>query len=79
MLPVDSCDFKIAHPVSPLSSLDIYSALRLGDSCIGRGFFSVPCPQSGDPCINNCTGGERSHCHPYNEFDKQISLATYFA
>ncbi|KAL7486168.1 hypothetical protein ACHAW6_011765 [Cyclotella cf. meneghiniana] len=35
---------------------DIYSALRLGDSCIGRGFFSVPCTQSGDPCINNCTG-----------------------
>eukprot|EP00804_Cyclotella_cryptica_P001611 CCRYP_014950-RA/>CCRYP_014950-RA protein AED:0.07 eAED:0.07 QI:291/1/1/1/0.8/0.81/11/1918/632 len=35
---------------------DIYSALRLGDSCIGRGFFSEPCPQSGDPCINNCTG-----------------------
>jgi hypothetical protein len=35
---------------------DIYTALRLGDSCIGRGFFNNPCSQFGDPCINDCTG-----------------------
>eukprot|EP00804_Cyclotella_cryptica_P028860 CCRYP_008443-RA/>CCRYP_008443-RA protein AED:0.06 eAED:0.06 QI:0/0.93/0.88/1/1/1/17/370/2761 len=35
---------------------DIYAALRLGDSCIGRGFFYVPCTQFGDKCINDCTG-----------------------
>jgi hypothetical protein len=28
---------------------DIYTALRLGDSCIGRGFFNNPCSQFGDP------------------------------
>ena len=37
---------------------DIYTALRLGDSCIGRGFFNNPCSQFGDPCTNDCTGGK---------------------
>ncbi|KAL7519280.1 hypothetical protein ACHAWX_004062 [Stephanocyclus meneghinianus] len=35
---------------------DIYSALRLNDSCIGRGFFlSGVCSGNGNPCIS-CTG-----------------------
>ena len=35
---------------------DIYSALRLYDSCIGRNFLSsTPCSGNGDPCIT-CTG-----------------------
>lgn len=38
---------------------DIYTALRLGSSCIGRGFFKDgrKCANNfGDPCINDCTG-----------------------
>ncbi len=34
---------------------DIYSALRLNDSCIGRGFRATPCNNNGDACIT-CTG-----------------------
>ncbi len=34
---------------------DIYTALRLNDSCIGRNFLSSPCSGNGDPCIT-CTG-----------------------
>ncbi len=34
---------------------DIYSALRLYDSCIGRNFLSSPCSGNGDPCLT-CTG-----------------------
>ncbi len=34
---------------------DIYSALRLADSCIGRNFLSTPCTGNGDPCLT-CTG-----------------------
>ncbi len=34
---------------------DIYSALRLYDSCIGRNFLSTPCSGNGDPCLT-CTG-----------------------
>ena len=34
---------------------DIYSALRLYDSCIGRNFLSSPCSGNGDPCLS-CTG-----------------------
>ena len=34
---------------------DIYTALRLGDSCIGRGFMSTQCSGSGDRCTD-CTG-----------------------
>ncbi|MEE8522300.1 MAG: PepSY domain-containing protein, partial [Thermoanaerobaculia bacterium] len=34
---------------------DIYSALRLNDSCIGRNFLSTPCTGNGDPCLT-CTG-----------------------
>jgi hypothetical protein len=43
---------------------DIYTALRLGDSCIARGFFFQPCDQYGDPC-NECTGGKYNiYIHP---------------
>jgi hypothetical protein len=34
---------------------DIYSALRLNDSCIGRNFLASNCSGFGDPCLN-CTG-----------------------
>ncbi|KAL3802772.1 hypothetical protein HJC23_007549 [Cyclotella cryptica] len=35
---------------------DIYSALRLNDSCIGRGFFlSAVCSGNGNPCLS-CSG-----------------------
>ena len=34
---------------------DIYTALRLNDSCIGRNFLSNPCTGNGDPCLT-CTG-----------------------
>jgi hypothetical protein len=34
---------------------DIYSALRLYDSCIGRNFLPNNCSGNGDPCLN-CTG-----------------------
>ena len=34
---------------------DIYTALRLNDSCIGRNFLSSPCSGNGDPCLT-CTG-----------------------
>jgi len=34
---------------------DIYSALRLNDSCIGRHFTSSVCSGNGDPCLT-CTG-----------------------
>jgi hypothetical protein len=34
---------------------DIYTALRLNDSCIGRNFQSSPCSGNGDPCLT-CTG-----------------------
>ena len=34
---------------------DIYTALRLNDSCIGRNFRATPCTGNGDPC-NTCTG-----------------------
>eukprot|EP00804_Cyclotella_cryptica_P025581 CCRYP_002822-RA/>CCRYP_002822-RA protein AED:0.08 eAED:0.08 QI:1628/1/1/1/0.77/0.6/10/590/602 len=35
---------------------DIYSALRLNDSCIGRGFFlSALCSGNGNPCLS-CSG-----------------------
>ena len=34
---------------------DIYSALRLNDSCIGRHFRSTVCNNNGDPCLT-CTG-----------------------
>ena len=34
---------------------DIYTALRLNTSCIGRNFLSTPCSGNGDPCIT-CTG-----------------------
>jgi hypothetical protein len=34
---------------------DIYTALRLGDSCIGRNFNSSPCGGNGNPC-KSCTG-----------------------
>jgi len=34
---------------------DIYSALRLEDSCIGRNFTTSNCSGNGDPCLN-CTG-----------------------
>jgi len=34
---------------------DVYSALRLYDSCIGRNFLPTNCSGNGDPCLN-CTG-----------------------
>ncbi|MEM9555024.1 MAG: PepSY domain-containing protein [Acidobacteriota bacterium] len=34
---------------------DIYTALRLNSSCIGRNFRSTPCSGFGDPCLT-CTG-----------------------
>ena len=34
---------------------DIYTALRLNTSCIGRNFRSTNCTGFGDPCLN-CTG-----------------------
>jgi len=34
---------------------DIYSSLRLNDSCIGRNFQSTVCSGNGDPCLT-CTG-----------------------
>lgn len=34
---------------------DIYTALRLDDSCIGRNFRATPCTGFGDPCLT-CTG-----------------------
>jgi hypothetical protein len=34
---------------------DIYSALRLNDSCIGRNFRPTVCNNNGDPCLT-CTG-----------------------
>ena len=34
---------------------DIYTALRLNDSCIGRNFQGSPCSGNGDPCLT-CTG-----------------------
>ena len=34
---------------------DIYTALRLNDSCIGRNFRSTVCTGNGDPCLT-CTG-----------------------
>jgi hypothetical protein len=34
---------------------DIYTALRLNDSCIGRNFRATACTGFGDPC-NTCTG-----------------------
>jgi hypothetical protein len=34
---------------------DIYTALRLNDSCIGRNFRATPCSGNGDPCLT-CTG-----------------------
>ncbi len=34
---------------------DIYTALRLNDSCIGRNFRGSDCSGFGDPCLN-CTG-----------------------
>jgi len=34
---------------------DIYAALRLNDSCIGRNFRSSVCTGNGDPCLT-CTG-----------------------
>jgi hypothetical protein len=34
---------------------DIYSSLRLYDSCIGRNFLSTVCSGNGDPCLT-CTG-----------------------
>jgi hypothetical protein len=34
---------------------DIYTALRLNDSCIGRNFRATNCTGFGDPCLN-CTG-----------------------
>ncbi len=34
---------------------DIYAALRLNDSCIGRNFRSTVCSGFGDPCLT-CTG-----------------------
>jgi hypothetical protein len=34
---------------------DIYTALRLNDSCIGRNFRSTNCSGNGDPCLS-CTG-----------------------
>ena len=34
---------------------DIYTALRLDTSCIGRNFLSSPCSGNGDPC-KTCTG-----------------------
>ena len=34
---------------------DIYAALRLNDSCIGRNFRSTVCTGNGDPCLT-CTG-----------------------
>ena len=34
---------------------DMYSSLRLNDSCIGRNFRSTVCNNNGDPCLT-CTG-----------------------
>ena len=34
---------------------DLYMALRLNDSCIGRNFQGLPCSGNGDPCVT-CTG-----------------------
>ena len=34
---------------------DVYTALRLNDSCIGRNFRSTVCTGNGDPC-DTCTG-----------------------
>ena len=34
---------------------DIYTALRLNTSCIGRNFRTTPCTGFGDPCLS-CTG-----------------------
>jgi len=34
---------------------DVYAALRLGTSCIGRNFVSTNCSGNGDPCTS-CTG-----------------------
>ena len=44
----------IANP-SGEGIADIYSALRLYDSCIGRNFLPTPCGGNGDPCLS-CTG-----------------------
>ena len=38
---------------------DIYTALRLNDSCIGRNFRTTVCTGFGDPC-DTCTGVRKS-------------------
>lgn len=41
-----------------MTDTDIYAALHLNDSCIGRNFFiGRTCGGFGDPC-NECSGGE---------------------
>ncbi|KAL3784103.1 hypothetical protein HJC23_012735 [Cyclotella cryptica] len=46
---------QIANP-SGEGIADLYAALRLNDSCIGRGFFqSGVCSGNGNPCVT-CTG-----------------------
>ncbi|MEO1085642.1 MAG: endopeptidase, partial [Acidobacteriota bacterium] len=51
-------DFDVEGTVASPSGegiADVYTALRLNTSCIGRNFLSSPCSGNGDPCIS-CTG-----------------------
>lgn len=55
---------------------DIYSALRLNDSCIGRGFYSNSvCGGNGNPCIS-CTGKKIKKILLLN-FATHLTLNTY--
>jgi hypothetical protein len=47
-------DMQISSP-SGEGIADVYAALRLGTSCIGRNFLSTNCSGNGDPCTS-CTG-----------------------
>lgn len=48
-------DGQISNP-SGEGIADLYAALRLNDSCIGRGFFQTGvCSGNGNPCVT-CTG-----------------------
>ena len=51
-------DFDVEGTVASPSGegiADVYTALRLNTSCIGRNFLSTNCSGNGDPCLN-CTG-----------------------
>jgi hypothetical protein len=50
---------------------DVLTALRLNDSCIGRGFFmGTPCdPGDGDPCSDTCEGEGCQICDGVRDID----------